>query len=173
MSKIIFQHFLFKIFFQNFFFSRFFFTKNAFYFYNYITPPLLSFKFYFKIFFSTFFLHIFFPKLYFKILFNFFSKFLSKIFFSNFFPIFFSFSKLFFTKTAFFFYNYITPPFLMWLVVNWLKIVNFALGIARIRTWPFQLKSEEKYRMLHGSEIDFTSCNFTLAETRLLSSLVP
>ena len=43
---------------------------------------------------------------------------------------------------------------------NWLKIVNFARAIARIRMRPLQLTSGEKYCMLHGRKVDFTSCHF-------------
>ena len=70
------------------------------------------------------------------------------------------FSNFFFTKTPFFLYNYIAPSFLMQLCVKWIKIVNFARAITRIRMRPFQLKSGVKYRMLHGRKVDFTSCNF-------------
>ena len=117
-------HFLFYIFLQ--IFCRQVFPRNIFF--QHLFP-----KFCFNVFFTKIFFNIFlklFPNI-----------FLSKFFFRNvLFPIFFS---------KFFFFHY----YIALLCVNWLKIINFARVIARVRMRPFQLKSGEKYRMLHRRKV--------------------
>ena len=63
-----------------------------------------------------------------------------EFFFHSFFPIFFSvFLQTFFIRIFFQHFFFIIR----------LKIINFRRAIARIRIRPFELKSGEKYRMLH------------------------